>query len=104
MSVRETQEHRDGRPVPKNWFAAAAAARVQFLLLRLMGSWNQVAISAKGLGAPPFLVPGFRPRSIAWDDEADAEAEGALRAMLDGDELRIGEEAATVARSAATAA
>lgn len=69
-----------------------------------MGSWNQVAISAKGLGAPPFLVPGFRPRSIAWDDEADAEAEGALRAMLDGDELRIGEEAATVARSAATAA
>ena len=68
---------------------------------RLIGGWNQIAISAKGLGAPPFLVPGFRQRGAEWDAEADAEAEAALRAMLDGEELEIDQAAAEAAAAAA---
>ena len=75
------------------------------MVLRLIGSWNQAAISAKALGAPAFLVPGFRQRSSTWDDEADAEAEDALRAMLDGDELHVSkQEVKAATRSEATAA
>ena len=71
---------------------------------RLLGGWNQIAISAKGLGAPPSLVPGFRQRSAAWDAEADAEAEAALREMLDGQELEAEEAAAAAAAAARSAA
>ena len=71
---------------------------------RLLGGWNQVAISAKGLGVPPFLVPGFRQRGVAWDDEADAEAEAKLRAMLDGEELEIDSAAAEAVAAASVAA
>ena len=70
---------------------------------RLLGGWNQIAISAKGLGAPPLLVPGFRQRSTAWDAEADTEAEAELRAMLDGEELDI-DPVAVEAVAAASAA
>ena len=69
---------------------------------RLLGSWNQIAISAKGLGAPPLLVPGFRQRSALWDAEADTEAEAELRAMLGGEELDI-DPAAVEAVAAASA-
>ena len=63
----------------------ARALRVESdLQRRLLGGWNQAACAAKGLGAPAFLQPSFRERAAAWDDEADAEAEAELRAMLDG--------------------
>ena len=48
------------------------------------GGWNAAACAAKGLGVPPFLQPGFKERSKEWAEEADAEAEAAVRAMLDG--------------------
>lgn len=53
---------------------------------KLMGGWNQMAQAAKALGAPPALTPGFAQRSAVWDEEADAEAEAAIEAMLDGGE------------------
>ena len=71
---------------------------------RLLGGWNQIAISAKGLGAPPLLVPGFRQRSTAWDAEADTEAEAELRAMLDGEELDFDPAADVAGVDAAAAA
>lgn len=50
---------------------------------KLAGGWNQLAQTAKALGAPALLQPGFAQRSAVWDDEADAEAEAAIEAMLD---------------------
>lgn len=55
--------------------------------MRLIGGWNQAVCAAKGLGAPPFLTPGFAERADAWADEADEEEEAALRALLDGTEV-----------------
>jgi len=51
---------------------------------RLLGGWNMAACVAKGLGAPPFLQPGFKERAAEWNAEADEQAEAELRAMLDG--------------------
>lgn len=51
---------------------------------RLMGTWNQFACTAKGLGVPPLLQPGFAARNDAWSDEADDEATARVVAMLDG--------------------
>ena len=51
---------------------------------KLIGGWNQAACAARGLGVPAFLQPGFAKRAEGWDDEADAQAEEQLRAMLDG--------------------
>ncbi|KAH8047152.1 delta-3,5-delta-2,4-dienoyl-CoA isomerase [Aureococcus anophagefferens] len=42
---------------------------------RLMGGWNQLACTVRGLGAPPALQPGFYARDDAWSQEADDEAE-----------------------------
>ena len=50
---------------------------------RLLGGWNMAHMVAKGLGAPPMLTPNLRARSAEWADEADAQAEEELRAMLD---------------------
>ena len=50
---------------------------------RLLGGWNQLACSAKGLGFPVALTPGFLQRSKEWSAEADEKAEAELRAMLD---------------------
>ena len=41
---------------------------------RLLGGWNQVACSMRGLGAPPALTPGFADRADAWAPEAQAAA------------------------------
>lgn len=41
---------------------------------RLLGGWNQVACSMRGLGAPPALTPGFADRADAWAPEARAAA------------------------------
>ena len=41
---------------------------------RLLGGWNQVACSMRGLGAPPALTPGFADRAEAWAPEAQAAA------------------------------
>ena len=57
---------------------------------RVPRRWNQAVCVAKGLGFPEVLTPSFAPRDGEWDDEADAQAEAELRAMLDGDD---GEEA-----------
>ena len=51
---------------------------------RLIGGWNQAVCVAKGLGAPPFLQPGFKERQAEWDKEADEETEAELQAILDG--------------------
>jgi enoyl-CoA hydratase/carnithine racemase len=53
---------------------------------KLIGGWNQAASSAKGLGLPALLMPGFRQRAETWDEEADERAEAELRKMLDGAE------------------
>ena len=69
----------------------ARALRIESQLQRrLIGSWNQAAMVAKGLGAPPLLQPGFAKRASEWADEADEAAEAELRAMLDG--AGLGEE------------
>ena len=41
---------------------------------RLLGGWNQVACSMRGLGAPPALTPGFADRADAWAPEAQSAA------------------------------
>ena len=41
---------------------------------RLLGGWNQVACSMRGLGAPPALTPGFAARADAWAPEAQSAA------------------------------
>ncbi|KAH8094211.1 delta-3,5-delta-2,4-dienoyl-CoA isomerase [Aureococcus anophagefferens] len=51
---------------------------------RLMGGWNQLACTVRGLGAPPALQPGFYARDDAWSQEADDEAEARVAALLDG--------------------
>lgn len=51
---------------------------------RLMGGWNQLACTVRGLGAPPALQPGFYARHDAWSQEADDEAEKRVAALLDG--------------------
>ena len=74
------------------WHAAYAGAddgralRVETeLQRRLFGGWNQLAATARALGAPPVLTPGYAKRAPEWDAEADAEAEEQLRALLDGE-------------------
>ena len=74
------------------WHAAYAGAddgralRVETeLQRRLFGGWNQLAATARALGAPPVLTPGYAKRAPEWDAEADAEAEAQLRALLDGE-------------------
>ena len=64
---------------------------------RLLGGWNMGACVARGLGAPPFLQPAFRDRGDVWDEEADAQAEAELLAMLDGDQSE-GKQAAASSR------
>ena len=66
---------------------------------RLMGGWNQLACTVRGLGAPPALQPGFYARSDAWSQEADDEAEKRVLALLDGEDF--GDEGAAPAREAA---
>jgi len=53
---------------------------------KLLGGWNMVAASAKALGVPPMLRPGFANRSGVWDAEADQQAEEELEEMLGGAE------------------
>ncbi|KAJ1630310.1 ClpP/crotonase-like domain-containing protein [Pavlovales sp. CCMP2436] len=50
--------------------ALALEARLQ---RKLIGGWNQLAASAKGLGVPDILQPGFRARDNQWVDELRAE-------------------------------
>ena len=66
---------------------------------KLMGGWNQLACSLKGLGAPPVLTPGFAVRGDVWSQEADDEAEKRVLALLDGEDF--GDEGAAPAREAA---
>jgi hypothetical protein len=40
---------------------------------KLIGGWNQLASSAKGLGVPSLLQPGFVARNAGWADELRAE-------------------------------
>jgi enoyl-CoA hydratase/carnithine racemase len=51
--------------------ALALEARLQ---RKLLGSWNQMVASVKGLGAPALLQPGFRARDAGWQDELRASA------------------------------
>lgn len=51
--------------------ALALEARLQ---AKLVGSWNQLAASAKGLGVPDLLQPGFRARDEQWADELREDA------------------------------
>ena len=62
---------------------------------RLLGGWNMLASAARGLGAPPVLTPGFLSRGAQWSEEADAEAEAELRAMLGdaGGDVRLNKSA-----------
>jgi len=50
---------------------------------RLLGGWNQMASAAGAVGLPSMLTPRFADRAAVWDDEADAQAEAALVAMLE---------------------
>ena len=76
----------------------ARALRVESdLQKRLIGGWNQAVCVAKGLGAPPFLQPGFRERQPEWAAEADEEAEAELQAILDGVDVELTPERAAVA-------
>ncbi|KAJ1618543.1 hypothetical protein T492DRAFT_849262 [Pavlovales sp. CCMP2436] len=50
--------------------ALSLEARLQ---RKLIGGWNQLAASAKGLGVPDMLQPSFRARDDQWVDELRAE-------------------------------
>ena len=52
---------------------------------RIMGGWNQVACTIRGLGAPPLLTPGFYARDARWSEDAEAAADARLAADLDAD-------------------
>jgi phosphoserine aminotransferase len=48
----------------------------------LLGRWNALAATAKGLGVPELLRPSFHARDGVWAGECDARAEAAVEAML----------------------
>ncbi|KAL3933145.1 MAG: hypothetical protein SGPRY_000410 [Prymnesium sp.] len=61
----------------------ARALKLETALQRkLLLGWNMLACTAKGLGVPPAIQPGFCNRSSEWDVEADEAAEAELREML----------------------
>ncbi|KAG8469935.1 hypothetical protein KFE25_006390 [Diacronema lutheri] len=53
--------------------ALALEARLQ---RKLLGSWNQLAAAAKGLGVPAAVQPGFREMDAQWGDEVRNAAGG----------------------------